>query len=195
MSLGSWFRDYVYFPLGGSRVKSKLRLVFNLAVVWFATGIWHGANWTFILWGVLYGVILIVEKLFNLPKVLPKKKAASFVYQVFTLLAVMLGWVLFRADNLGVAVNYIRTMFGMNGAALIDDAAIFNFREYIIPLAAGIICCTPVFKLLRTKMTEKGGALANIWEMGAGIWQLLLFLAGISYLVINAHNPFIYFNF
>ena len=105
ISLGSWFRDYLYFPLGGSRVKTRSRLIFNLAVVWLATGIWHGANWTFILWGVMYGVIIIFEKLLDLPSRLPKSKVASIAYQIFTLLAVMIGWVLFRSESLGGALH------------------------------------------------------------------------------------------
>lgn len=195
MSLGSWFRDYVYFPLGGSRVKSKVRLILNLSVVWLATGIWHGANWTFILWGVLYGVIIMVEKLTDLPKRLPKHKAGAVAYQIFTMLAVMAGWVLFRADNLSVAGNYLKTMFGMNGAVLIDDAAVFNFREYLIPLIVGILCATPLFKRCHKWVSGKSAVLCNVYELCDGIVQILLFLTGVSYLVINAHNPFIYFNF
>ncbi len=195
ISLGSWFRDYVYFPLGGSRVKTKFRLVFNLAVVWLATGIWHGANWTFILWGALYGVIIIFEKLLELPKRLPKRKIASIAYQVFTLLAVMIGWVLFRAESLSGAVVYLKTMFGINDAALWDAAATFNLREYILPLIAGILCSTPIFRLLRTKASQKSVAFYNLYELLSGLGQILLFLVSISYLVIDAHNPFIYFNF
>ena len=195
ISLGSWFRDYVYFPLGGSRVKTKLRLIFNLSVVWLATGIWHGANWTFILWGVLYGVIIIFEKLLDLPKRLPKFKIASAAYQIFTLLAVMIGWVLFRAENLSHAVYYLKTMFGLAGAPLMDAAAIFNLREYILPLIMGILCSTPIFRVIRQRASKKSVAFYNVYELLSGLGQILLFLVGISYLVINAHNPFIYFNF
>ena len=194
MSLGSWFRDYVYFPLGGSRVSSRRRLVFNLFVVWLLTGVWHGANWTFILWGVLYGVILTVEKLLNLPKRLPKHRAAEIAYQAFTLLAVMLGWVLFRADNLTKAWRYMLTMFGMGGGALVDDTARFYFREYFVLLAAGVICSTPVFKVIGKKLSDHA-VLREIGALVMGIAQLALFVAGISQLVMNAHNPFIYFNF
>lgn len=194
ISLGTWFRDYVYFPLGGSRVHSKIRLVFNLFVVWLLTGVWHGANWTFILWGVLYGVIITVEKLFNLPKRLPKHRIASVLYQVFTLLAVMLGWVLFRAENLSMAKIYLRSMLGLSGNALIDDTVRFYFREYFVLIVAGIICSTPLLKTLKAKLM-KTPRKSNCVTLFAGIIQLILFVVGISQLVMNAHNPFIYFNF
>ena len=193
ISLGSWFRDYLYFPLGGSRVKSRGRLVFNLAVVWLATGIWHGANWTFWLWGCLYGVIIIAEKLLNLPKRLPAHPAAAAGYQMLTLLAVVVGWVLFRADNLAAAGNYLLTMFGLNGAALVDDLAVFHFREYLVPLAVGLVCSTPVFRCLHERAVARGWG--NAYELMDGLFQLLLFAVGLSCLGMNAPNPFIYFNF
>ena len=195
ISLGSWFRDYVYFPLGGSRVKSRGRLVFNLAVVWLATGIWHGANWTFLLWGCLYGVIIIAEKLLNLPKRLPAHRAAAAAYQILTMLAVVVGWVLFRADNLRDAGNYLLTMFGLNGAALTDSLAAFHFREYLVPLTAGLICSTPVFRRLHEGAAARGPVWENALGLCDGLIQLLLFAVGLSCLVMNAHNPFIYFNF
>ena len=129
ISLGSWFRDYVYFPLGGSRVKTKGRLVFNLAVVWLATGIWHGANWTFLLWGCLYGLIIIAEKLLNLPKRLPAHRVAAAAYQILTMLAVVVGWVLFRADNLYCFVEYVSNMFLLNGNGLRSPIAWMFLRE------------------------------------------------------------------
>ena len=193
ISLGSWFRDYVYFPLGGSRVKTKGRLVFNLAVVWLATGIWHGANWTFLLWGCLYGMIIIAEKLLSLPKRLPGHQAAAVGYQIFTMLAVIVGWVLFRADSLRAAGNYLLTMFGLNGAALVDAMAVFHFREYLVPLCAGLLCSTPIFRWLREKMEARGWETA--YGLCDGLVQLVLFAVGLSCLVMKAHNPFIYFNF
>lgn len=109
ISLGSWFRDYVYFPLGGSRVKSKTRLVFNLFVVWFLTGIWHGANWTFIVWGLMYFILIALEKLTRFEK---KLGVLGHVYSMFF---VVIGWVIFRAENIGQAVQYIATMLDFSG--------------------------------------------------------------------------------
>ena len=109
------------------------------------------------------------------------------------MLAVVVGWVLFRADNLSAAGNYLLTMFGLKGAALVDTMAVFHFREYLVPLCVGLLCSTPLFRWIREKAQARG------WETAYGLWdgfmQLLLFAVGLSYLVMNAHNPFIYFNF
>ncbi len=194
ISLGSWFRDYVYFPLGGSRVKSKFRLVFNLFVVWLATGIWHGASWNFILWGVLYGVVITIEKLTNLPKRLPRHKVLAVGYEVFTLLAVLFGWVLFRAVDLPAALQYMRAMFGI-GNTLVDSTFLFNLSEYIVIIAAGIICSTPVFGCLRQAVQSRLPKLENTFSCISFAVQIVLFAVSVSFLAMNAHNPFIYFNF
>lgn len=195
ISLGTWFRDYVYFPLGGSRVKSKLRLVFNLSVVWLATGIWHGANWTFLLWGILHGTVIIAEKLVNLPAKLEKRRGLSVCYQVFTLLVVVLGWVLFRAESLGQGIHYVKAMFALNGNAWVDESALYYFREYAVLFAAGVLCAVPLFRGLREKVSAKGERAAVVCEYVSATVQLVLFLVSVSFLVMNAHNPFIYFNF
>ena len=111
------------------------------------------------------------------------------------MLAVMVGWVLFRADNLTAAGNYLMTMFGLNGAALVDTMAAFHFREYLVPLTAGIVCSTPLFRWLREKTVARGPVWETGYELCDGLVQLLLFAVGLSCLVMNAHNPFIYFNF
>ena len=196
ISLGTWFRDYVYFPLGGSRVSSKLRLVRNLLVVWLLTGIWHGANWTFILWGVLYGVVIIVEKLAGIPKKLPSWPVVCRVlYRIVTILIVMLGWVLFRADDLPKAGAYLQTMFGLGGAPLVADDFIFNVREYAVYWAAGILCSVPVLQWLQGRLQRIGGRTEAVLTQGAQLVQLVLFVVSVTMLVMNAHNPFIYFNF
>lgn len=195
MSLGTWFRDYVYFPLGGSRVKSKLRLVFNLAVVWLATGVWHGASWNFILWGVLYGVVLIFEKLLNLPKRLPGHKVPAALYQCFTMLMVLFGWVLFRAVDLPSAVNYLRAMFGLNSNALTDVTFLVNMRDFGIMTAVALVCALPLFKCLKEKLLMKLPRFAGVINGAAMLLQAALFVISVSFLAMNAHNPFIYFNF
>ena len=195
ISLGTWFRDYIYFPLGGSRVKSRLRLVFNLSVVWLATGVWHGANWTFILWGVLYGVVITAEKLTGLPRRVEGHKVCAGLYQALTLLVVMLGWVVFRSADLPSALAYLRTMFGLAGAPAADALFRFNLREYGVFLAMGLLCSTPVWAVLRDRLSARGRAAARACEAAACAAQFALFLVGVSALVMNAHNPFIYFNF
>ena len=195
ISLSSWFRDYLYIPLGGSRVKSRARLVFNLLVVWTVTGMWHGANWNFILWGLLYGVLLAFEKLTDLPRRLSNHRVAAVLYQALTLLAVMLGWALFRADSLTSAKHFLSTMFGLSGAPLTDDTFQLYLRDYRLFMIAGILCATPLLKKLRDTVSALGPRAERISETAACLIQVVLFLLGISYLVIEAHNPFIYFNF
>lgn len=195
ISLGSWFRDYVYFPLGGSRVRSKTRLVFNLAVVWLATGIWHGASWHFVAWGVLHGAVIILEKTLELPRRVSRKKSLVVCYQGFTLLAVVLGWVLFRADGMFDGVAYWKALFGLCGNALTDDTFLFYLREYGVILAAGLFCSTPLLRICGEKLWAVSEKRGELWDLGSGIVQVALFIVGISFLVMNAHNPFIYFNF
>lgn len=195
MSLGTWFRDYLYFPLGGSRVKSKWRLVFNLAVVWLATGIWHGASWNFILWGVLYGVLLIFEKLTKWPEKVEKHIGIRIPYQIFTLLMVMLGWVLFRAIDLPSALNYMKAMFGLAPGGFINDTAIMYIRDYAVMVVAGIIFSTPLIGFIAGKIRNKIKWTDNAFQIGGYLVQTVLFIISVSFIVMNAHNPFIYFNF
>lgn len=195
ISLGSWFRDYLYFPLGGSRVKSKLRLVFNLSVVWLATGIWHGASWNFILWGVLYGVILIFEKLLSIPKKVEGKAFLAVPYQIFTLLMVLFGWVLFRAVDLPSAVSYLKAMLGFTSAGFTDAITKRYLLDFLVLIVAGIICSTPLIPFVRNKLQPKIKNGEMIFDIAGYPVQFVLFLVSVSFLVMNAHNPFIYFNF
>ncbi len=195
ISLGSWFRDYVYFPLGGSRVASRWRLAFNLAVVWLLTGIWHGANWTFILWGCLHGLVIIIEKLTGLPQRLEKHTAARWVYHLFTLLVVVVGWVIFNSSSLHSALNYCKAMFGLGGAAFADNTFAFYIKEYAVTIIAALLCSTPVFKILRERVEQRGEGAVLTCNGVAYAVQLVLFVVCISALVIGAYNPFIYFNF
>ena len=196
ISLGTWFRDYVYYPLGGSRVGSRRRLVFNLLVVWLLTGVWHGANWTFILWGLLYGCAIIFEKLTGIPKAIRNWPApARAGYRLLTLLAITLGWVLFRADHLKDAWWYFRGMLGIAGNAVSGDDFIFYGREYLAYIAAGLLCATPVFNGIKRRLIAANGALAGAVECASDVVRLALFVISFTMLVISAHNPFIYFNF
>jgi alginate O-acetyltransferase complex protein AlgI len=195
MSLGTWFRDYLYFPLGGSRVKSKFRLIFNLAVVWFATGVWHGASWNFILWGSLYGVIIIFEKIMKLPALVEQKKLLRVIYQIFTMLMVVLGWVLFRAVDLPSAFNYIKAMFGIGAVGFANDYAILQLLEYLVIIIVGIIASTPLVKFVKEKCEKHSETAALTADVASYAVQLVLFIVSISFIVMNSHNPFIYFNF
>ena len=181
ISLGSWFRDYVYIPLGGNRC-SKLRWVLNLFAVWALTGIWHGANYTFLAWGLFYFALLLVEKFTRLPE-----KLGGFA-QVYAMAAVMVGWVMFRSENLGAGLHYIGMMFGFDSLGVADDYFWLYLGQTYSVLLAGIILSLPLFPWLK----KYGGRLANNVEPVAalGLFVLTLVVA-----VSASYNPFIYFNF
>ncbi|MGM0878733.1 MAG: MBOAT family O-acyltransferase, partial [Bacillota bacterium] len=144
ISLGSWLRDYVYIPLGGNR-KGEWTTYRNLFIVWLATGIWHGASWTFIVWGMYYGIFIMLEKAF-LGKLL--KRIPVFMQHVYALLVVVIGWVFFRAETFSYAFSYIKTMFGLNGTGAWDITAYYNISQYGIVIFLAIIGSTPLLKNL-----------------------------------------------
>jgi len=188
ITLGAWFKSYVYFPLGGSR-KGMPRTVFNLAVVWFLTGVWHGASWNFILWGTLYGVVIILEKLF-LGKLLDK--IPDIFGHIYTMLLVILGWVLFDTADLPTAGAYIAKMFGFGGGAFIDSTALYQIATYGITFIICIIGCTNLPKLAVEALKKKSAVLVNY----GGIAVITgMFIICAAYLVDQTYNPFLYFNF
>lgn len=199
MSLGQWFRDYVYFPLGGSRVKTKKRLFFNLFVVWSLTGVWHGASWNYVLWGLMYLVLIAFEKLTGYPDKFKTAYAAT-VYRIFILLCVLGGWVLFRALGIKAAIGYVVSMFDIGWKNLphqiLCDNVILTFREYWVFLIAATLCSTELFKWIRTRIDCSNNKVlqisANVFTLG---FYSFCFLWAISFLILGAHNPFIYFNF
>lgn len=187
ISLGTWFRDYLYFPLGGSRC-GRGRNIFNLFVVWFLTGLWHGANFTFIVWGLLYFVLILTERLTGLHK---KSGAVLMVFKHFyTLLAVVLGWVIFRAESLGDAMYYLGAMFGINGNAFSDGMFSGWFTQSIILLCIGVLLSTPVFRILNEKTKN-----SSIIGFAKAVGLICLFLLSVASIVSSSYNPFIYFNF
>ncbi len=185
ISLGTWFRDYVYFPLGGSRVKKKSRLVFNLFIVWTLTGIWHGANWTFVVWGLFYFVILALEKLTGFSKKL------GFFSHIYTLLLVIIGWVIFRAKNIASAWDYLKDMFGFGSLPLIDGTTKFYLSNYCFFLVLGLVFCFPIIRTVKSKMKKN----KPIYTLIYGIVLTVFFLISVTYTVKGTYNPFIYFNF
>ncbi len=187
MTLGAWFRSYVYIPLGGNR-KGKGRTVFNLAVVWVLTGIWHGASWNFILWGTLYGVVIIMEKLF-LGKLL--EKLPNAVRWLYTMLLVVLGWVLFVTPDLSTAFSYMGTMFGSTGV-LVDDTALYLLLNYGIMLVIGIFASTDAWKIIVDKLTAKAPTAVHYITP---VVKMAVFILCIAYLADATYNPFLYFNF
>lgn len=201
ISLGSWFRDYVYFPLGGSRVKSKGRLVFNLFVVWVLTGVWHGASWNFVAWGFLYFCWIAFERLTGIPGRF-QTSAGRILYRLVTLLVILLGWVLFRAEGLGSAVQYLLCMLGGNRCAEGNLLSLTLLRENAIFLLAAVVLAMPTVPFLAEKAIncpKLGERLRDRLLIAGyaayGIWLLVLFATVIAYLAKGSYNPFIYFNF
>ena len=195
ISLTTWFRDYVCFPLGGSRVKPG-RVVLNLFIVWFLTGLWHGANWTFIVWGILYGAVTIAERMWRIPKRLAEGPRVILVlYAVLIRVFHFIEWVIFRSVSLPEAGTYLKTMFGFSGHAFADAWFLYWLREYAVFIIIGILCCTPIFRVIAEKL-KLGRMQEGEWESEAGcVIQFVLFLISFSCLVMQANNPFIYFNF
>jgi len=192
ISLGLWFKDYVYFPLGGSRVKTKGRHIFNLFIVWLLTGVWHGASWNFIFWGMLYFFIILIEKYVVHPDKFNEKSAKRIVWQVVAMLYIVLSRVLFRAEGLRDSMGYYLSLIGI-GAPLVSNDAIFYIKEYAVVFIVAMFCCTPVLKWLKKKADNS--SLFWLFDTLKVCVYCILLVFSVSYLVMGAHNPFIYFNF
>ncbi len=186
ISLGNWFKDYIYFPLGGSRVNSKMKLIFNLSIVWLFTGIWHGANWTFISWGLFYLVLIAAEKLIPSYKKLLDK---SIIGNILTLLFVIIGWVLFRSESISEALIYLKGMFVFKSGADLYLSALL--RENMIFILIGLLAVTPLYKVVEEKLDSN----AFIVKFTHSTIYIAVFIVTLSYMVKSSYNPFIYFNF
>lgn len=184
MTLSFWFRDYVYIPLGGNRHGLKRQLI-NIMIVWLLTGFWHGASWNFVLWGVYYGVILIMEKLFLLKWL---KKSPGWVRHVYTIFVFLIGWVLFAFTDLNAIGGYLSSLFFASGV-LADGRAWFYLRDNMVLLIVSAIACTPIAKTgWNILNTEKGEVLVPVLTV-AGLAVCTAFIVDASY------NPFLYFRF
>ncbi len=186
ISLGTWFRDYLYIPLGGSRV-SKPRLIFNMMVVWTLTGLWHGAAWTYFLWGMGFGLMLVAERFTGLGKWMGQRKIGHF----YALLMVVTITVMIRSDNLHVARIFYGSMFGLGGAKLWNPLTGAFLREYGPFLAAGVLFSLPVPEFLRDRLHVSPDVIRVV---GSAALLGLTFIA-ITYVAVGSYNPFIYFNF
>ena len=186
ISLGSWFTDYVYIPLGGSRVKTP-RLVFNMMVVWTLTGLWHGAAWTYFLWGFGFGVFLVAERLTGMGKWMSK----HWVGHLYAMLVVVTITVMIRSDNLHVARIFYGSMFGLSGAPLFNPLTAVFLREYGPFLLAGVLFSLPVPEFLRERMRIS----PNLMKVVGSACLLALTFISITYIAVGSYNPFIYFNF
>ena len=191
ISLGTWFREYVYIPLGGNRggIKKQLR---NIAVVWVLTGIWHGASWNFVIWGVYYCILLIIEKVFLLALL---KKMPSFLARIYTCFAVILGWVIFAFDSHEAGFRYLGWMFGTNGIPLWNNDSMFTLMSNLLLFPLLFIAATPLAKNIAMRFLVWGKS-RPVLATGIGNFVLVaLFLLSIAYLVDSTYNPFLYFRF
>lgn len=181
ITLGSWFREYVYIPLGGNRT-SKARFYSNLFVVWFLTGFWHGAGWNFIIWGLMFGFLMVIERGFLLKQL---EKCPSLLAHSYLLIIILISWVFFSHDTLTEGLLYLKTMFGLAGASLVNQVTYYQLSNYALLLALGILFSTPLMLKLKEKMPP---------------YVLYFFYVGLlllctAYLVDATYNPFLYFRF
>ena len=188
ISLSSWFRDYVYIPLGGNRV-SKSRHIFNLMVVWFLTGLWHGAAWNFVAWGLYYGIILITEKYILSPVL---DKLPSVVRHIYSIVLVVIGWVLFFSSSLGGAARYLEMMFGAGAHGVADRESLYLLTTNLVLWIILIIGSTPLTDVRYQHMLRRKKWNTTLLN---GIVYAVLFILCIAYLVTETYNPFLYFRF
>lgn len=191
ISLSTWFRDYVYIPLGGNR-KGKLRHILNILIVWALTGFWHGSSWHFMLWGVYYGLLLLIEK-FVLKNIL--EKCPQILKRIYTLIIVLIGWVIFRADYTSYALHFIKIMFSFN----FDSNNLMIFLQYFVNYKwEFLIACVgsvPTIKWIYNWLIEKKNIKEDYLYLLKSLICVVLLIFSISYLVGGSYNPFIYFRF
>lgn len=188
ISLGSWFREYVYIPLGGNRV-SVAKHLRNLFIVWFLTGLWHGASWNFIIWGLYFGCILVIEKMFLLKWL---EKLPKFICNIYAMVLVMIGWVFFDVETLKGAIEYIKVMFGFGGNKLIDSMTMYYLTTNIALMVILIIGSTPILKNLVDIVKKK---LTSSKYIIVPIIYIVMLVISVAYLVTETYNPFLYFRF
>ena len=188
ITLGSWFRDYIYIPLGGNR-KGFLRQIRNILVVWFLTGAWHGASWNFILWGLYFGVILILEKMILL-KVL--QKLGPVIQHLYAIFLILISWVIFAFEDLGKIKDYFLALFAGGNTPLVNSEGLYYLTSYAGIILIGIFFSLPIFSKLFSKLENSNKKIAAFATTGFYIGILLLSTAS---LVSDAFNPFLYFRF
>lgn len=185
MSLGTWFRDYVYIPLGGNRC-SRRRQFFNILVVWSLTGIWHGASWTFLLWGLYYALFLMVEKAFLLKRL---ERAPAVVSHIYTIVIVVVGWVLFQTGSLDRCMVYLAAMFGFGSAGIATTTDFFYLASYAVTFVIAIVASTPAAARLFNNAPQL------VRSAAAPVLIALVLVLSTAYMVDGTYNPFLYFQF
>ncbi len=196
MSLGSWFRSYVYIPLGGNRKGLKIQMR-NIAIVWLLTGIWHGASWNFLLWGVYFGILLILEKFLWLD-FLKKHKIFSHIY---TIVLVWISWAIFAFDNMTSVIQYLKAMFGLSGAGFVNKESLYLLISYAVMLLILILAATPYPRQIAMRLLDKiegikakaaGNTISAVLQVA---FVAVIFFISTAYLVDATYNPFLYFRF
>lgn len=182
MTLGGWFREYVYIPLGGNR-KGKTRTSINLLIVWMLTGFWHGASWNFIIWGLYFGVLILLEKVFLQKALLKLHPIFQHLYFIFFILV---GWVFFLFDDLQVGLHYLVIMFGFSGQAVVNQTFLYLLLSNLILLLMALIGSMPLSRLVRRIV---------VLPFLQPLFYLIVFLFSSAYLVGATYNPFLYFRF
>ncbi|MDO4465639.1 MAG: MBOAT family O-acyltransferase [Bacillota bacterium] len=185
ISLSRWFRDYIYIPLGGNRVSNVL-YIRNIMIVWLCTGLWHGANWTFIVWGIYYGILLLLEK-FVLNDIL--KKMPTFVRHLYTLILVLIGWVFFMSNSLPEALNILSRMLGIYATGLANFETFFSLKQFLFFLVFGCLFCMPIQEKIETFISKKLAVSMNL------IVYVLFFVIAIAFVVSSTFQSFLYFAF
>ena len=190
MTLGSWFRDYIYFPLGGSRT-TTIKWLRNILVVWFVTGFWHGAEWNFILWGLYFGVLLVIEKFF-LMKLLDK--CHSVIRHIYVLFTTLVSFVIFSVESMDALPRFVGGLFGIGTASLVDASTLYILDSFLVLLVLCVVGSTPLPKMLWKKASDtKIGSAVMTFAEPVAIALLLLFSTAL--LVDGSFNPFLYFRF
>lgn len=188
ISLGTWFREYVYIPLGGNR-KGKERTILNLMIVWFLTGLWHGASWNFVMWGMYYGILLIIEKFMIGDRL---EKVPGMFRHLYSLLFVMIGWVFFFSPTLGFAWKYLGVMFGIGAKTVVDSMGIYLLITNLALFAIAAVGSTAKVHEIFARIVYGGYKVRAV--LACGIYAGM-FLLSIAYLVTETYNPFLYFRF
>ena len=186
ISLSSWFRDYIYIPLGGNRT-SKIKWIRNILIVWLLTGLWHGAEWNFIIWGLYFGILLIIEKLF-LQKYL--EKAPKIISHIYVLILIMISFIIFNGENISEILENIGGLVGVKNIPIVSPESIYYLKSYFIVIIIAILLSTPLFNnIANSKNMEK---LSRILEP---VFLLVILIICSSYIVDGSFNPFLYFRF
>ncbi len=189
ISLSSWLKDYIYIPLGGSRVNS-LKHMRNIFIVWFITGFWHGASWNFIIWGLYFAIFLLIEKYF-LKDFLYKNRVISHIY---TVTLVIISFIIFNSNTLGDIIVFLKSIMGFNNLPFTNSETNYYLRSYFIIILTSVIASTPIIKNIINKLTSKYHINTFIDTMQV-IYLIIILVVSTAYLIDSSYNPFLYFRF